>query len=98
MMDATKKILEAAKKLQKDFDCILEQYAFLKQENELLQKKNTELYGLIEENETNIHNLESQIEHIKIAKNIVNNKNKKESKQMLNELIKQIDACIEILE
>ena len=74
---------------------LLENYNFLKEENELLYKKITSLETQIVKEKQMFNEIESQYQLLKIAKTIEGSKeDTRETKLKINALIREIDACI----
>ena len=73
----------------------LENYDFLKEENELLYKKITTLETQITKEKQINSEIEKQYQLLKIAKTIEGSKeDTRETKLKINALIREIDACI----
>lgn len=74
---------------------LLENYTFLKEENELLYKKIAGLETQIAKEKQNFIEIEKQYQLLKIAKTIEGSKeDSRETKLKINALIREIDACI----
>ena len=74
---------------------LLENYDFLKEENELLYKKITTLETQITKEKQINSEIEKQYQLLKIAKTIEGSKeDTRETKLKINSLIREIDACI----
>lgn len=74
---------------------LLENYDFLKEENELLYKKIATLETQITKEKQLISEIEKQYQLLKIAKTIEGSKeDTRETKLKINALIREIDACI----
>lgn len=74
---------------------LLENYNFLKEENELLYKKITSLETQIVKEKQMFNEIESQYQLLKIAKTIEGSKeDTRETKLKINALIREIDVCI----
>jgi len=74
---------------------LLENYNFLKQENEFLHKKIAEAAQQLEERKHLIEQKEENLKTLKIAKTIEGSiHNTKETKLKINMLIREIDKCI----
>ncbi|MBP8791575.1 MAG: hypothetical protein KBE41_00590 [Lutibacter sp.] len=74
---------------------LLENYDFLKEENELLYKKITTLETQITKEKQINSEIEKQYQLLKIAKTIEGSKeDTRETKLKINALIREIDACI----
>jgi len=74
---------------------LLENYIFLKNENEILYNKIGQLEYQITEEKRTFRELENNYDSLKIAKTIEGSKeDKRETKLKINALIREIDACI----
>lgn len=87
--------LEAIHLLEDRLKSLLFNYNFLKEENEILLKRNTILQKeLLEKEEILAHQIE-KMNTLKIAKTIEGSiQNKRETKLKINALIREIDKCI----
>ena len=68
-----------------------------KSENELLINQNIELKEYIEEQKKNINQLKEEINKKKLAKSLESMKGSNDAKLKINELVREIDKCIELL-
>jgi predicted RNase H-like nuclease (RuvC/YqgF family) len=68
-----------------------------KSENELLLNQNTELKKNIEEQKKIINQLKEEFNKIKLAKSLESMKGSNDAKLKINELVREIDKCIELL-
>ena len=68
-----------------------------KSENELLLNQNTELKKNIEEQKKIINQLKEEFNRIKLAKSLESMKGSNDAKLKINELVREIDKCIELL-
>ena len=68
-----------------------------KSENELLLNQNTELKKNIEEQKKSINQLKEEFNKIKLAKSLESMKGSNDAKLKINELVREIDKCIELL-
>jgi hypothetical protein len=74
---------------------LLENFNFLKEENDLLFNKLTVLENQISEEKQLFNELEKKYQALKIAKTIEGSKeNSRETKLKINALIREIDNCI----
>ena len=91
-MSTIKKVVNL---VENKLNILLENYNFLKNENEVLYNKIGQLeYELAEEKQMN-NILENKYNSLKIAKTIEGSKeDKRETKLKINALIREIDACI----
>ncbi|MCK4638133.1 MAG: hypothetical protein KAT33_01810 [Bacteroidales bacterium] len=65
--------------------------------NELLLNQNTELKKNIEEQKKIINQLKEEFNRIKLAKSLESMKGSNDAKLKINELVREIDKCIELL-
>lgn len=78
-------------KLQK----LLENYSFLKEENDLLYTKITVLENQIAKEKQLFNDIEKEYQTLKIAKTIEGSKeDRRETKLKINALIREVDLCI----
>ena len=74
---------------------LLENYNFLKEENELLYAKLASLENQLANEKQDMTELENKFKSLKIAKTIEGSKeDSRETKLKINALIREIDACI----
>ncbi|MFK5958863.1 MAG: hypothetical protein QM495_08340 [Lutibacter sp.] len=74
---------------------LLENYNFLKEENELLHNKITFLENQITEEKQLFNEIEKKYQTLKIAKTIEGSKeDRRETKLKINALIREVDVCI----
>lgn len=74
---------------------LLENYNFLKEENEFLYGKLAVLENQITKEKQNFNEIENKYQLLKIAKTIEGSKeDTRETKLKINALIREIDACI----
>ena len=66
-------------------------------ENELLLNQNTELKKNIEEQKKIINQLKEEFNKIRLAKSLESMKGSNDAKLKINELVREIDKCIELL-
>ncbi|PHR74631.1 MAG: hypothetical protein COA67_00730 [Lutibacter sp.] len=89
------KIIEATNLLDDKLETLLEAFAFLKEENEFLHQKRTDLETQLSEKDQQLKENEKSYQLLKIAKTIEgSNENKRETKLKINALIRDIDKCI----
>lgn len=69
----------------------------IKQENEHLRNKIVELKIDIEADKEKIKELEEKIKTIKLSKSIENKRELTDTKLKINELVREIDKCIQLL-
>jgi uncharacterized coiled-coil DUF342 family protein len=89
------KIIEVANLLEDKLETLLETFAFLKEENEFLHQKLTNLEAQLLESQQQLEEKDKTYQLLKIAKTIEGSKeNKRETKLKINALIRDIDKCI----
>jgi len=76
---------------------LIEKLNTLKEEKKSLDNKNKELNKQITENKQLINNLKEQNEILKITKSLEIVEGKNITKKKLNELVREIDNCIALL-
>ncbi len=69
----------------------------LERENQVVHEENKTLKSTIEEDKLNIKQLEYRNQVIKIAKVLEGKKGSTKAKQQLNELLREVDRCIGLL-
>jgi len=88
-------ITEAVDLVENKLKILLENYNFLKEENDLLYGKLTVLENQNAKGKQLLNELENKYQTLKIAKTIEGSKeNRRETKLKINALIREIDACI----
>jgi cell division septum initiation protein DivIVA len=76
---------------------IAARYAAVKNENEELKQKNKQLLSKLEEKETNLKQTQYKNQIIKIAKAIEREKGSTNAKRLINELLREVDRCIGLM-
>ena len=88
-------ITEVVNLVENKLKILLENYDFLKEENDLLLNKLAILENEISEEKQLFKNLEKKYQVLKIAKTIEGSKeDRRETKLKINALIREIDTCI----
>ena len=88
-------ITEAVNLVENKLKILLENYNFLKEENDLLYNKLAVLENQITKEKQLYNDLEKKHQALKIAKTIEGSKeDRRETKLKINALIREIDACI----
>ncbi|MBG7628822.1 MAG: hypothetical protein IZT56_00165 [Bacteroidetes bacterium] len=88
-------ITEAVDLVENKLKILLENYNFLKEENDLLYSKLAVLENQNAKEKQLLNELENKYQTLKIAKTIEGSKeNTRETKLKINALIREIDACI----
>jgi len=91
-MSTIKKVVDL---IENKLKVLLENYSFLKNENEILYNKIGQLEYKLAEEKRVFKELENSYNSLKIAKTIEGSKeDKRETKLKINALIREIDACI----
>jgi len=81
--------------IEEKLNSLLENYTFLKEENELLYSKITTLERQIAKDEQLFNEIEKKYQTLKIAKTLEGSKeDRRETKLKINALIREVDACI----
>lgn len=87
--------LEAIQLLEASLTKLISNYEFLKEENQVLLKQNSELQHKLNETEQALAQQQKNYEALKIAKTIEGSgTNTKDTKLKINSLIREIDKCI----
>ncbi|GAB1309311.1 hypothetical protein KH5_19940 [Urechidicola sp. KH5] len=95
LMQEMDSIIKSANLLENNIDALLEVYAFLKEENELLHAKVVELEANLKVAQEQIQVKEKSYQTLKIAKTIEgSSQSKRDTKLKINALIRTIDKCI----
>jgi len=88
-------ITQVVNLVEDKLNILLENYNFLKEENELLYSKLAILENQKVKNQQEINEIENKYQLLKIAKTIEGSKeDTKETKLKINALIREIDVCI----
>lgn len=88
-------ITEAVDLVENKLKILLENYNFLKEENDLLYSKLAVLENQNAKEKQLLNELENKYQTLKIAKTIEGSKeNTRETKLKINALIREIDTCI----
>lgn len=81
--------------IEEKLNSLLENYTFLKEENELLYSKIATLEYQKAKDEQLINDVEKKYQTLKIAKTLEGSKkDRRETKLKINALIREVDACI----
>ena len=85
--------------LNRKIDDLLKVYSILKDENKNLKSRNESLEKEIHEREADMKELEKKYERIKLSGAILGEgENAVEAKRRINELMREIDKCIALLD
>lgn len=94
MSEVSKKLASITGKLEK----VDQRLDKLKLENEQLERRNSELQRLLEEGKRNAETMQNDYNRLKLAKTLVSTTgDKAEMKFRVNELVREIDKCIALL-
>ncbi len=93
MDDLNTLILSVEYKLNK----LTDQFEKMKQDNQRLLEENKLLNKTIIDNNTIVTNLKDQIQKVKLAKSIKLEDGQVDAKLKINELVREIDKCIGLL-
>jgi wobble nucleotide-excising tRNase len=85
--------------LNRKIDDLLKVYSILKEENKNLKSLNESLKGEVQEREAEMKELEKKYDRIKLSGAILGEgENAIEAKRRINELMREIDKCIALLD
>jgi len=88
-------IIEVVNLVEDKLKTLLENYNFLKEENELLYNKIATLENQVAEEKQLFDEIEKKYQTLKIAKTIEGSKeDRRETKLKINALIREVDICI----
>lgn len=91
-------LYEELKLLNKKLDELLNRYENLKNENQNLRKSEGELKGILQEREDRIKELEIRYERVKLSGALLGDGgNAGEARKRINELVREIDRCVTLL-
>lgn len=76
---------------------LIDQYNKQKQNQEELIEENNKLNKEIKEKNIFVEDLKQEIQKIKLAKSLESNEGSNDAKMKINELVREIDKCIGIL-
>ncbi len=76
---------------------LIGQHLRIRKDNERYIREISELKAVIERQETTVRSLEEKIKTLKIAKTIETKEGTVEAKLKINELVREIDRCIGLL-
>lgn len=94
MSEVSKKLASITGKLEK----VDQRLDKLKLENEQLERRNSELQRLLDEEKRNAETMQNDFNRLKLAKTLVSTTgDKAEMKFRVNELVREIDKCIALL-
>ena len=90
-------VAEHLQKLEDKIRQIAEEQHKIKNENDLLIKQSVIQKRTIEEQKIEIENLKKQVQALKIAKSVESNEETGKVKDKIQDLVREIDRCIELL-
>ena len=90
-------VAEHLQKLEDKIRQIAEEQHKIKNENDLLIKQSVIQKRTIEEQNIEIENLRKQVQALKIAKSVESNEETGKVKDKIQDLVREIDRCIELL-
>lgn len=94
MSEVSKKLASITGKLER----VDQRISKLKLENEKLERRNSELQRLLDEEKRNSETMQNDYNRLKLAKTLVSTTgDKAEMKFRVNELVREIDKCIALL-
>ena len=76
---------------------LVDQYNKLKKNQVLLLEENKKLKEVVEEKNIFVENLKQEIPKIKLAKSLESKEGSNDAKMKINELVREIDKCIGLL-
>jgi len=88
-------ITQVVNLIEEKLNSLLENYIFLKEENELLYSKLATMQQQLAKDEQLINEVEKKYQTLKIAKTLEGSKeDRRETKLKINALIREVDSCI----
>jgi chromosome segregation ATPase len=85
--------------LNKKIDELISNHRTLKDQNEILKSRNEELLKVLDEGEARIKELEKKYERLRLTGALLGgNENAAEAKKRINDLMREIDKCIALLD
>jgi chromosome segregation ATPase len=85
--------------LNKKIDQLISNHRTLKDQNEILKSRNEELLKVLDEGEARIKELEKKYERLRLTGALLGgNENAAEAKKRINDLMREIDKCIALLD
>ena len=88
---------ELITQIEKKVELLVSQLDNLKSENELLTNQIKDLEKIINKKNIELESLTKKIETIKISKTIEDGQEKVEVKKKINEILREIDRCVGLL-
>jgi hypothetical protein len=90
-------VAEHLQKLEEKIRQLAEDHLKNKTENDLLIRQSVIHQQTIEEQKIEIENLKKQVHALKIAKSVESNQETAKVKEKIQDLVREIDRCIELL-
>ncbi len=90
-------VAEYLQKLEEKIRQLTEDHQKTKTEKELLIKQSVAQQRIIEEQRLETENLKKQVQALKIAKSVGSNQETGKVKDKIQDLVREIDRCIELL-
>jgi hypothetical protein len=90
-------VAEHFQKLEKKIRQLAEDYHNLKADKQLITEQSVAQQRIIEEQKTEIENLKKQVQALQIAKSVETNQETAKVKMKIQDLVREIDRCIELL-
>jgi hypothetical protein len=90
-------VAEQLQKLEEKIRQLAEDHHKNKTEKDLLTDQSVIQQRIIEEQKTEIENLKKQVQVLKIAKSVETNQETARVKEKIQDLVREIDRCIELL-
>jgi len=90
-------IAERLQKLDEKIRQLTEDYHRLKTENDSLTNKTVEQQQIIEQHKEETEHLKKQVQALMIARSVENNHETDRVKSKIQDLVREIDRCIELL-
>ncbi len=88
---------ELITQIEKKIEMLISKLDSFKSEKELLTNQIKELQEIINKKNSELETLTKKIERIKISKTIEDGKEKEEVKKKINEILREIDRCVGLL-
>ena len=86
-------------KLQQQIATLMLMYRMLKEKNEVLQTKNNDLNEQLEHNKKTIEDLQRNYNELQTAKAVVGAQGETaEAKRCIEEIVREVDECIALLQ
>jgi nucleotide-binding universal stress UspA family protein len=90
-------VAEHFQKLEIKIKQLAEDHQRIKTERDLLIKQSVIQQQTIEEQQTELENLKKQVQALKIAKSVESRQETGKVKEKIQDLVREIDRCIELL-